>query len=134
MPAVEARTGAAKGGAAVAQGTGNGARSRGGGATGGRLCVQWLTQGSALGKQGSGGCWIIMLGWGGGGGGGGNEVNLKSQPPLLFIKVLGSRLVTRVDFVIIAKFSPKTWFTRNSKFQLKIKIILQIKMIILKYT
>ena len=26
-----------------------------------------------------------------GGGGEGNEVNLKSQPPLLFIKVLGSR-------------------------------------------
>ena len=41
MPAaVEVRTGAAEAEAAVAQGTGNGAHSRGGGATGGWLCVQ----------------------------------------------------------------------------------------------
>ena len=49
MPAaVEVRTGAAEAEAAVAQGTGNGARSRGGSAIGGWLCVQWLSQGSAV--------------------------------------------------------------------------------------
>ena len=53
----------------------------------------------------------VAAGESGSAGGEGNEVNLKSQPPLLFIKVLGSRLVTGVDFAIIAKFSPKTWFT-----------------------
>ena len=41
--AVEARTRAAEAEAAVAQGTGNGARSRGG-----WLCVQWLSQSSTM--------------------------------------------------------------------------------------
>ena len=60
-----------------------------------RLCRLGKTRARLLEKQGSAG--------------GGNEMNLKSHPPPppFFIKVLGSRWVTGVDFAITAKFSPK---------------------------